>query len=376
MAHPAILPDQSPKAIPSALDGLHDDVRHAYELLSFANRANILVPSDVVAAVTGVRQRVDPDESVRESAADRDAEAKFWNAYGLLSSIKPAYVARCRYKSWFYVWLAVLLVFQLYYVAASLVSNGLQDIGKEWDQASQVTAGNRPDQATATDTAWQQQERRARACAYYSIANILLLGTQGLTSPCEEAGGSPGPAEATSKVLDLTEAAKLSRMRDLIDFFATVFSGYLLPLLYGLLGAYAFVLRKLSEPLDTLNYSHDVQGSYTLRLQVGALSGLAVGWFVNGSQPMVGVGSLPPLAMAFAAGFGSDLLFATLDKIVGAFAPAPASRTAVRTETTVGGVTMTTQVQRETHVTGTSADAGSPSTPAAATGPVAVPLAA
>ena len=132
------------------------------------------------------------------------------------------------------------------------------------------------------------------------------------------------------------------------------------------------MLRKLAEPLDTLNYGHDTQVNYTLRLQIGALAGLAVGWFINGSQPVAGVTSLSPVALAFAAGFGSDLLFTTLDKIVGAFTPASGSRTAERTESTVGGVMMTTETQRETHVVGAPDSTPKAEQPAAIAGPVMV----
>ncbi len=355
-------------AAQTATRGFRANNHRPYELLAFANSANVLVPSDVVAAVTDAR-RLEPGGG---GVPDHDAEAKFWNAYGLLNSIKPAYDARRRYKRWFYVWLGVLLVFQLHYLAATLVSNGLQGIQKEWQQ---------PDQGTPAEIAWQTQQRKARACAYYRIANGLLFWTQGLDGLCQDAVSAPDTPEATVEAQARRQTAmiRVSTIRDLIDFFATVFAGYILPLLYGVLGAYAFVLRKLSEPLDALNYAHEVQVNYTLRLQIGGLAGLAVGWFINGSQPIVGVGSLSPVALAFAAGFGSDLLFATLDKIVGAFTPAPASRTAVQTESTVGGVTMTTTMQRETHVAG-AADDAAPAVPAAASaaprGPVAMPAAA
>ena len=188
---------------------------------------------------------------------------------------------------------------------------------------------------------------------------------------CENAN-APGTNAAAANASQLTTRTKVSTIRDGIDFAASFSAGYLLPLLYGILGAYAFVLRKLAEPLDTLNYGHDMQGSYTLRLQIGALAGLAVGWFINGSQPVAGVASLSPVALAFAAGFGSDLLFATLDKIVGAFTPTPTSRTAERTDSTAGGVTMTTVTQRETHIAGASDGLPATEKPVATAGPVMV----
>jgi len=377
MQQAANSPEQPADASPFIASGLRDNLRGAYELLAFANHHNIMVPSDVVAAVTGARQLT----VTKGAIADHDAEAKFWNAYGLLNSIKPAYLARRRYKTWFYVWLVVMLVFQAHYLAATLVSNGLQGIEKEWQQPDPKTPAEITSaQAASPDNQWQSLDRQARACAYYRIANGLLLFSQGLDGLCQDTLVAPATADATAIAAAATTRQKarikVSTIRDLIDFFASLFAGYLLPLFYGVLGAYAFVLRKLAEPLDALNYGHDMQASYTLRLQIGALAGLAVGWFVNGNQPLAGVASLSPLALAFAAGFGSDLLFATLDKIVGAFAPTPTSRTAERTENTVGGITMTTEMQRETHVAGAQGGSSATEKPATTAAPVMVPTGA
>ena len=56
---------------------------------------------------------------------------------------------------------------------------------------------------------------------------------------------------------------------------------YILPLLYGLLGAYAYVLIQISKEIKLLTYLEALNVNYRLRLQLGALSGLAVGWFIN-----------------------------------------------------------------------------------------------
>jgi hypothetical protein len=365
-------PEPPAEARPSVTGGLADNIRRAYSMLVFANRHDITVPADVVAAVTGARQLAAGSDVI----ADHDAEAKFWNAYGLLSSIEPAYLARVHYKRTFYIWLGVMLVFQAHYLAATLVSNGLQGIEKEWQQPGEnAPVGTGGTQAASGQEQWQSQNRQARACAYYRIANGLLLWTQGLDG-CEDsipapATADPGAAAAAAAKRQMARV-KVSTILDLVNFFASLCAGYLLPLIYGVLGAYAFVLRKLSEPLDTLNYGRNVPGSYTLRLPIGALAGLAVGWFVNGNQPIAGVASLSPVALAFAAGFGSDLLFATLDKIVGAFTPMPTSRTAERTESTVGGVTMTTATRRETHVAGAPDGSAATEKPAATASPVTV----
>jgi hypothetical protein len=114
-------------------------------------------------------------------------------------------------------------------------------------------------------------------------------------------------------------------LKMILDFLAA----YLLPALYGLLGACAFVLRQLSADLSrdfsTLRFAHDSRVRYSLRLNIGVLAGLAVGWFIDPTQEGSVVANLSPLALAFVAGYGSDLLFAVLDRIVNAFSTQPAA---------------------------------------------------
>jgi len=62
--------------------------------------------------------------------------------------------------------------------------------------------------------------------------------------------------------------------------------------------------------------------------------------------------SLSPLALAFVAGYGSDLFFVFLDKIVQAFAPAGGATTMTTTETTTGGITTVKKSAVAAHVAG------------------------
>ncbi|MCP4349810.1 MAG: hypothetical protein GY795_30380 [Desulfobacterales bacterium] len=93
---------------------------------------------------------------------------------------------------------------------------------------------------------------------------------------------------------------------------------YALPLLYGLLGAMAYVLRKLSLKIRALTYEEDSNIRYGLRIQLGALSGLAVGWFIDAGSSSL-VSSLSPLAIAFLTGYSIEVLFAIMDRLISAF---------------------------------------------------------
>jgi len=135
-------------------------------------------------------------------------------------------------------------------------------------------------------------------------------------------------------------------------------------MLYGLLGACAFVLRKLSDETDQLTYAYDARARYTLRLNIGLLAGLAVGWFTKPTDPSVA--SLSPFALAFVAGYGNELFFVFLDKFVHAFVSVGGADTRTTTQTTTGGITTTHSSEVATRVAGTTVSREAERTTAAA----------
>jgi cell division protein FtsB len=94
---------------------------------------------------------------------------------------------------------------------------------------------------------------------------------------------------------------------------------YVLPLFYGLLGACAYVLRRLSHEIRDYVYSPESDIRLMLRLYLGALSGFAVAWFLNESTAPGVASSIAPLALAFVAGYSVEVVFAAMDNLVSAF---------------------------------------------------------
>ncbi|KZN38767.1 hypothetical protein N474_21080 [Pseudoalteromonas luteoviolacea CPMOR-2] len=94
-----------------------------------------------------------------------------------------------------------------------------------------------------------------------------------------------------------------------------VLQGYILPLLYGLLGAFIFVLRDLLKEIKAITFTSDSEIRYRLRLTLGALGGMIIGWFLN-PQELSGLASLSPMALAFLMGYNVDVLFAIMDQII------------------------------------------------------------
>ncbi len=97
-----------------------------------------------------------------------------------------------------------------------------------------------------------------------------------------------------------------------------------LPMLLGLLGAYSFVLRSLSRDIQARTFEEHSSLHHVVRLALGALAGIAAGWLLKPEQ--VGLlSSVPAWVLAFVAGYGIELLFAFLDRMVGSISGKPPS---------------------------------------------------
>ena len=86
----------------------------------------------------------------------------------------------------------------------------------------------------------------------------------------------------------------------------------------------AYVLRTLGQQARDRLYSVENQTDFQLRVWLGIVAGLAIGWFFRGDKADgTAVGSISALALAFVAGYSVDLLFTAMDRIVAAFSAAP-----------------------------------------------------
>jgi hypothetical protein len=104
----------------------------------------------------------------------------------------------------------------------------------------------------------------------------------------------------------------------------SMINGYAIPLLMGFLGSSAFVLRGFLKRLgDRILTTRDIHAN-TVRIVLGVLSGLAIGFFLGptggGSSPTNALGmgiNLTAPALAFLAGYAVEVLFKFLDTIAG-----------------------------------------------------------
>jgi len=249
--------------------------------------------------------------------------------------------------------LFVLLFGQFFYLAGDYVRTKLSDLDKQIVEvrgraAAPAALGSPGNSQTAVDQQVKQIENATQA--YIEMGrDVLSMAGNIVGLPLRPFGyhnffltaAVPGDPGAGNVIV-----------RGKLDMLLVFLSGYLLPMMYGLLGACAFVLRKLSDEIDKLTYAHDARVRYSLQLNIGLLAGLAVGWFIKPGAGDATLVSLSPLALAFIAGYGSDLFFAALDKIVQAFAPASGSASKTIKEVTTGGIATTTTQSEEAHVAG------------------------
>lgn len=98
-----------------------------------------------------------------------------------------------------------------------------------------------------------------------------------------------------------------------------ILNQYILPLMYGLLGGFAFVLRSLANETKSMTYTAVSNIKYALRIHLGALAGLVVGflWGDIASGSIGVANSFSPLAVAFIAGYSVEFMFRLLDSIIG-----------------------------------------------------------
>ncbi len=100
------------------------------------------------------------------------------------------------------------------------------------------------------------------------------------------------------------------------QFVLEMLQSYILPMLYGLLGAAIYVLRAATREIDAVTYTMGSDIRYELRMALGALGGLAIGWFLVPEDFSGLLRTLSPLALSLAAGYNIEVLFSLMDSFI------------------------------------------------------------
>ncbi len=102
---------------------------------------------------------------------------------------------------------------------------------------------------------------------------------------------------------------------------------FLIPFLYGTLGADAYVLRLTTHRLHTRQFDPRRKAENQARLVLGTLSGGMIVFFINtGSFSLIGdsgniYNTLGTAAAGFIAGYSTDFLYDTIERLIGAILP-------------------------------------------------------
>ena len=118
--------------------------------------------------------------------------------------------------------------------------------------------------------------------------------------------------ETLDRILPFVNWAEL---RNVIVPVATIMAVLILPVLYGSLGTCAFVLRTVYAEMVDRSFDGRRTGEFMVRIFLGMLSGVTLQWLlVRDGQAIPG--GVTPAVLAFLGGYGVELLFAAIDRIL------------------------------------------------------------
>lgn len=160
------------------------------------------------------------------------------------------------------------------------------------------------------------------------VASKAKKGTNPSNSfeaPVHQYADRETPLEAAQRAVAFAEADSLRSTLLNVRLTLANIANYLIPMLMGLLGALAFILRSLTIQLREHTYVHMSASLSVVRMCLGAVAGV----FGTLLAP-VGDGALrglPPLIIPFVFGYGIEILFSIMDRIVGSFTQADGPKT-------------------------------------------------
>jgi hypothetical protein len=112
-----------------------------------------------------------------------------------------------------------------------------------------------------------------------------------------------------------TARSDIHRVQQQGNLVIGVIGSFVLPILFGAIGALAFIIRSTSDQIQNSTFSTTSPIRNVMRIALGALAGVVVGLFSDLSSQL----SLSPLAIAFLAGYGVEAIFAMFDGLTQKF---------------------------------------------------------
>jgi hypothetical protein len=105
------------------------------------------------------------------------------------------------------------------------------------------------------------------------------------------------------------------RLQEKANLITGLIGAFVLPILFGTLGAVAFIIRSTSDQIRDSTFSTSSPIRNVMRVALGALAGVVISLFSDFSTRL----SLSPLAIAFLAGYGVEGVFSMFDGLAKKF---------------------------------------------------------
>jgi hypothetical protein len=238
--------------------------------------------------------------------------------------------------------IAVLTAWTSWHVAMGQALLHRLDEVKSQATLQAAAAGNSPAAAVATAPdagnpgAAPAQSRIGRPLqlAYRDVGDYKRSGSfrflEAMLDPGRQASISP---MATSSEQTTGEGTRQPATQDspgseqAVGVVLAVYTNYVLPMLFGLLGTVAAAVRDIQGKVSNSTLSPSDYALSLVRLPLGVMAGLAVGLFFTPSSQVaipqvIGLGNaaaitLTAAGLAFLAGYGSEAFFSMLDQLIG-----------------------------------------------------------
>ena len=75
----------------------------------------------------------------------------------------------------------------------------------------------------------------------------------------------------------------------------------------------------MNRDISIARFSTESNSSFLLRLALGTLAGLIIGWFGFLLPGQSVVASIPPMALAFLVGYNIEIVFSLMDRLIGKY---------------------------------------------------------
>ena len=328
------------KRQPSASYLLQRAVEDAYYLHSYSITTGKKIPDEVSKTIITFKQQYDAGA---DSAIDPNLEAEFSRAYrelaaqmapvtveslrdteevhfdAKLSFVKQLVFSRSRQVAFLLPLVAIVLILLILSceIIQAIFIPGLQKIAANDQKINELRTG-----ATDMKVVLDQTDRLNKD----TVDILTNLNATWKSLPLLPRIAKPVDLDEPQK--DETESEKADRdgrklvpMRPKFAILIEVLNR-LLPILYGALGATAYLLRKLIPYINDRTFNKKQAESSSVRICLGMLSGIAIQWFfTGGQQTQLFERSLSTSAMAFLAGYSVELLFNMMDRFTQSFKP-------------------------------------------------------